>query len=267
MGRILVPMRGGRLRRWISMTNISAPTRPVARLSWLTFFLAALLGTAFARGEEDGLDVLPAELPEGPKSLMLHRYLLRQANAALDAREKAYEKIKTAEDSRVYQEKMRAFFLERLGGFPERTPLEARTLATLERDGYRVETVLFASRPGFHVTGLLFLPESPGPHPGVLVPCGHSGIGAGHAGPAVLHAAALERDLYAQVEVRRTLDTWSSVAGDRQGCGAMLLTAVHGALKVSDLPDLRRVIGEKQLTVVDPRDSQHEPLSSTPTPP
>ena len=88
-------------------------------------------------------------------------------------------------------------------------------------------------------------------------------IGVGHAGPAVLHAAALERELYAQVELRQTLDRWSSVVADRQGCGAMLLNTVHGALKVYDLPDLRRVIGEKRLTVVDPRDSQNEPLHST----
>ena len=41
----------------------------------------------------------------------------------------------------------------------------------------------------------------------------------------------------------------------------MLLNTVHGALKVYDLPDLRRVIGPQRLTVVDPRDSQNDPLS------
>jgi hypothetical protein len=86
--------------------------------------------------------------------------------------------------------------------------------------------------------------------------------GVGHAGPAVLHAAALERELFAQVELRQTLDSWSSVVSDRQGCGAMLLQTVHGALKLYDLPDLRRVISEKRLTVVDARDSQNQPLKS-----
>jgi cephalosporin-C deacetylase-like acetyl esterase len=127
----------------------------------------------------DDLDVLPAELPEGPKTQMLHRYLLQQVNAALDKREKAYETIKTEGDAKAYQEKMRAFFIERLGGFPERTPLEAVTTAALDRDGHRVEKVIFASRPGFHVTGLLFLPRGKGPFPGVIVPCGHSANGKG----------------------------------------------------------------------------------------
>jgi hypothetical protein len=42
----------------------------------------------------------------------------------------------------------------------------------------------------------------------------------------------------------------------------MLLQTVHGALKLYDLPDLRRVISEKRLTVVDARDSQNQPLKS-----
>jgi hypothetical protein len=87
-------------------------------------------------------------------------------------------------------------------------------------------------------------------------------VGVGHAGPAVLHAAALERELFAEVELRQALDSWASVVGDRRGCGAMLINTVHGALQVYDLPDLRRVIGPKKLKVVDPRDSQYEPVAA-----
>lgn len=129
--------------------------------------------------QDTSSDVLPTDLADGPKTLMLHRYLLKHANAALDVREKAYAKIKTADDALAYQKQMREFFIERLGGFPERTPLDGKVLASIERDGYRVEKVLFASRPGFHVTGLLFLPLGMAPFPGVLVPCGHSGNGKG----------------------------------------------------------------------------------------
>lgn len=142
-------------------------------------FVAALLLASLPAVAEENFAVLPAELPDGSKTLMLHRYLLKQANAALDAREKAFEKIKAADEARAYQQRMREFFIERLGGFPERTPLQARTMGVLERDGYRVEKVLFESRPGMHVTGLLFLPPGKGPFPGVLIPCGHSGSGKG----------------------------------------------------------------------------------------
>jgi hypothetical protein len=88
-------------------------------------------------------------------------------------------------------------------------------------------------------------------------------IGVGAVGPAVLHAAALEPQLFASVELRQSLDSWASVVRDRAGCGPQLINTVHGALRVYDLPDLRRIVGDKKLKVVDPRGSQNEPLSAT----
>ncbi|MCA9132379.1 MAG: acetylxylan esterase, partial [Planctomycetales bacterium] len=136
--------------------------------------LCLLLATVATAAERD---VLPEELPDGPKTLMYRRFLLAQTTEALDRRTKEYEQIKTEEDARSYQQKMKDFFVERLGGFPQRTPLNPHSVARYERDGYIVEKVVFESRPNFHVTALLFLPPGKGPFPGVLVPCGHSGNG------------------------------------------------------------------------------------------
>lgn len=83
----------------------------------------------------------------------------------------------TSEAVRARQRAVRAAALKSLGGFPERTPLNARTTGRVARDGYAVEKVLFESRPNFHVTAHLFLPDPakfPGRRPGVVVPCGHS---------------------------------------------------------------------------------------------
>src|SRR5438874_26867 len=69
----------------------------------------------------------------------------------------------------------RAVLERALGDLPvERAPLKARTLATVRREGYRYEKVVFQSRPGWYVTGLLYLPDPlPEPVPGILGAHGH----------------------------------------------------------------------------------------------
>jgi len=134
---------------------------------WLVIALVFLVGICVA---DDDLTVLEA----GDGGVMMTAYLNGLADEALEARRLEREALKTAEEIGAYQEKMRAFFVERLGGWPERTPLNARVVARETREGYRLEKIIYESRPNFFVTAGLFLPLSDGPYPGVLVPCGHS---------------------------------------------------------------------------------------------
>jgi cephalosporin-C deacetylase-like acetyl esterase len=80
-----------------------------------------------------------------------------------------------------YQEELRQKFLRMIGPLPEPTPLRARVTGELEQDGYRVEKLLFESRPDFPVTANLYLPETgDGRVPGILFPCGHAVEGKAH---------------------------------------------------------------------------------------
>jgi len=111
----------------------------------------------------------------------LESWLKSGFHRMVDRRGQAFEKmIKSATACRAWQAQRREFFLKQIGGLPERTPLNARVVGTLRGGGYRLEKILFESRPGFHVTANLYLPATPPPWPGVLVPCGHS-----HEGKAV----------------------------------------------------------------------------------
>jgi hypothetical protein len=63
---------------------------------------------------------------------------------------------------------------------PEKTPLNPVVHGKIDRDGYTVEKVFFASLPGHYVTGNLYRPQASGGrqapgdrHPGVLCPHGH----------------------------------------------------------------------------------------------
>jgi dienelactone hydrolase len=113
----------------------------------------------------------------GPTSLDLERYLKDEASRLLAARRREVAAMKTPEQIRARQERLRADFLRSLGDLPGRTPLNPRVVGTLQGQGYRVEKVIFESRPNHHVTGLLYLPEAKGQVPGVLVPCGHTANG------------------------------------------------------------------------------------------
>lgn len=64
-----------------------------------------------------------------------------------------------------------------LDPWPEKTPLNPRVTGTAERDHYRVENLVFESRPGFLVTANFFLPlAGEGPFPAVVVVPGHAMI-------------------------------------------------------------------------------------------
>src|SRR4051794_20784442 len=132
--------------------------RRTMRASWL---LGCLL-TGFVT-----FGASPVRSDENPRE-MLHRYLIEQARQQFDTRRKAIGAIKTPDDISKRQKEMRSFLLRSLGEFPERTPLNARVVGTLRREGYRVDKVIFESRPDHHVTANLYLPDGQLPFPGVL---------------------------------------------------------------------------------------------------
>jgi cephalosporin-C deacetylase-like acetyl esterase len=126
---------------------------------------------------QEGLRVLEAGKGEQDPHKMLYRYLLKEAGKHFDARRQIVAALKTPADLRRRQQELRAKFVEALGGFPEKTPLNARVLGKVPAKGFHVEKVIYESRPEHHVTANLYLPSGKGPFPGVLVPCGHSANG------------------------------------------------------------------------------------------
>jgi len=125
----------------------------------------------------EDLTVLTPQPGQPEPATMMTRYLQGLAHDALDRRAAESAKLQTPEQLAAYQERMRAFFIAQLGGLPERTPLNARVVGRLDRDGYRVEKIIYESQPGFFVTAALYLPLADPPFPAALVPCGHSANG------------------------------------------------------------------------------------------
>jgi dienelactone hydrolase len=110
---------------------------------------------------------------DGP--LMLIHHLNSQSIACIDRREAAVARLQTAQDWRRRQQQVREYFTNNVGPWPGQTPLNPRITSTVSKPGYRVETIVYESMPGFFVTGALFIPAGHrGKGPAILNVIGHS---------------------------------------------------------------------------------------------
>lgn len=109
---------------------------------------------------------------------VVQEYYVTQVRAAEAEGNKLRDSLKTKADAEAYVLKVREKIAKSFGPFPEKTPLNPRITGTLDRDKYTVEKVIFESRPGFPVTGNLYLPKGgPEKKPGIIGTCGHSANG------------------------------------------------------------------------------------------
>jgi dienelactone hydrolase len=137
-------------------------------MRWLCLLVVALTASSgFAQTKKSA----------DPARNMLYDFLLAEAQKHFDARRADIAKLRSPDDVKKRQEVLRGRFLAALGGFPEKTDLNPKVVGTLKGDGFRVEKVIYESRPHHHVTANFYIPDAKGPFPGVLVPCGHSANG------------------------------------------------------------------------------------------
>jgi cephalosporin-C deacetylase-like acetyl esterase len=105
---------------------------------------------------------------------ILPSYLNNIGLQMLAQRQRQIERLVTMEDVRRRRAYLRERMLADLGGFPERTPLNAHVVGVLQRPAYKIEKVIFESQPHFYVTANLYLPTTGHPpYPAILFPLGH----------------------------------------------------------------------------------------------
>lgn len=98
------------------------------------------------------------------------------------ARKTAIAAITTPAALQARQKRVRGTILAGFDGWPERTPLNARIVATLQRDGYRIEKLLYQSLPGLYATANVYVPTGgTPPFPAVLGTAGHANEGKASA--------------------------------------------------------------------------------------
>lgn len=105
---------------------------------------------------------------------MLLAYLAKQLNALAGKWDQERARIQTPADIEKRNRFVRDMMRKMIHGLPERNALNAVVVRTFERDGYRVENLMFESRPDFWVTANLYVPlAGRAPFPAIISPCGH----------------------------------------------------------------------------------------------
>lgn len=139
-------------------------------------------------------------------------HLMLQQHLRDDQREVELQQAMTSKKGmqayiRSVQEKMKQL----AGDFPERTDTEGRVSGTVMGEGFKVEKIIFKSRPGHYVTAHLYLPLQGQKHPVCIEMCGHglNGKGSG-SGTAIQMArngiAVLVTDPIGQGEMQQLID-------------------------------------------------------------
>jgi dienelactone hydrolase len=101
---------------------------------------------------------------------------LREIEARADQRRNA---LASKGDAEAYVQEVRRKIRQCFGALPRRTPLHPRLSGTLDRGDYKIDKVIFESRPNFPVTANVYRPARVAAHsaPGIVSPCGHTASG------------------------------------------------------------------------------------------
>lgn len=156
------------------MSNTNLPKLPFALIA--TYFLIFLCPATLHAQKE--LDVLRGHwLQYSDASNSLYHHLTNEAYHLLASREAEVAALSTQEQWMQRQQEVKQKIWGVVGGFPDKTPLNAKVTGKVIKEDYTVENVIYESVPGFYVTASLFIPGNlDQPAPAILFCTGHSGI-------------------------------------------------------------------------------------------
>ncbi|HOK79851.1 MAG TPA: prolyl oligopeptidase family serine peptidase [bacterium] len=183
-------------------------------------------------------------------SHMLLDHFIRRMRKLEIERKALLKQIKTVKDAQLYQKQVRNVIQKAFSPLPEKTPLNPRITGIVKRKNYRIEKIIFESRPECLVTANLYIPENfSAPFPVVIGTCGHSA--AGKAEPRyqefcqrLVHNGFLvliydpfnqgERDQYTKLPKNSSLRRSCCAAHNMMGKQLQLIGEFFGAWRLWD---------------------------------
>jgi len=146
----------------------------IANLFSVFCILCSVLGPIGAEASSSGDSLEP--LNRFPR--MVQEFFVRSVRRIETQANERRAGLKSRTDAEAYVHDVREKIQQSFGPWPEKTPLKPRITGTVERDAYKIENIIFESRPNFLVTANLYIPKGRAfPLPGVVGTCGHSATG------------------------------------------------------------------------------------------
>ncbi len=147
----------------------------------LLLISVGIIASCSANAEHSETDVNLTVLDQSGHGLF-YDFLLKQSHQFYQQREVEVNEALGSRDTALRRgQRLLGDYKKIIGELPsEKSPLNPQVTGVIEKDGYRIEKVVFESRPNHHVTAALYVPTTgAGPFPAVLVPCGHTANGKG----------------------------------------------------------------------------------------
>ena len=141
----------------------------------VTLFLCILFLNTAAYSQKE-FDVLQGWIQFSDARNSMYHYLANQAYNLLDKRANEIANFNSLSVWQQRQELLHKTFLDIVGPFPEKTPLNANIVKTISKDSYKIEHIIFESQSKFYVTSSLFIPKNlkDGKAPAIIYCSGHS---------------------------------------------------------------------------------------------
>ncbi len=125
--------------------------------------------------QDENLNILDRWIEWSDGKNMLIHHLNDRAFDLLDKRDEEIDGLKTKKNWIERQKKVKDILMNIVGPFPEKTPLNAKVTGIVQKDGFRIEKIIYESMPGLYVTACLFIPDRTiKSRPAIIHVSGHS---------------------------------------------------------------------------------------------
>ena len=144
---------------------------------FICLLFATTLVSAQAKKEEENLNVFHHWLRwNNPGSVSID-HMIFQVDELYKIRDKKIASLKTKNDWQERQKTVKNILKEIIGPFPKKESLNPEITGIIQKEGYRIEKIIYEPVPGYYEAGCLYIPDNlKGKAPAILNVIGHDQI-------------------------------------------------------------------------------------------